>query len=190
MLDEGDERLVHATMAVVDEESMATGAEALGPGPSGHWMAHRDDVYDVDDLARQGITGDTVEVAASWATMAGLYGDVISAVRRVPGTVWASSHLSHAYGDGACLYLSLAGTGDAWYVTAWDAAAGAVLARGAALSHHHGIGLAKARFLPTALGLAHGILADLKRVLDPAGVLNPGKLGLPDPFGDVGWPRS
>jgi alkyldihydroxyacetonephosphate synthase len=104
--------------------------------------------------------------------------------------VWASSHLSHAYGDGACLYFSMAGQGEGWYVAAWDAAAAAVLASGAALSHHHGVGLAKARFLPEALGTAHGVLADLKRALDPAGVLNPGKLGLPDPFGDVGWPRS
>jgi alkyldihydroxyacetonephosphate synthase len=63
-----------------------------------------------------------------------------------------------------------------------------VLAAGAVLSHHHGIGLAKARFMPTALGAAHGVLVDLKRALDPVGVLNPGKLGLPDAFGDVGWP--
>jgi FAD/FMN-containing dehydrogenase len=32
------------------------------------------------------------------------------------------------------------------------------------------------------------VLVDLKRGLDPAGVLNPGKLGLPDPFGEVAWP--
>ena len=190
VLDEGDDLLVDATMAVVGEECTGNAAEELGQGPVDRWMTHRDDAHDVDDLARLVLVGDTMEVAVRWSAAAELYETVTSALRKVEGTVWASSHLSHAYGDGACLYFSLAGRGAGWYVAAWNAGAAAVLASGAALSHHHGVGLAKARFLPAALGTAHGMLADLKRALDPAGVLNPGKLGLPSPFGDAGWPRS
>ncbi|MDQ4068771.1 MAG: FAD-binding oxidoreductase, partial [Actinomycetota bacterium] len=189
VLDEGDPSLVEATMAVVAEECAVGGAEDLGPHLADRWVAHRDDVYDLDDLARQGVAGDTMEVAARWAALPSLYDDVTSALREVDGTVWASAHLSHAYTDGACLYFSLAGRGDGWYVSAWDAAAGTALAHGAALSHHHGVGLAKARFLAAALGPAHAVLAGLKRALDPAGVLNPGKLGLPDRFGAPDWPR-
>ena len=188
VLDEGDPALVDPTLAVVAAECAAAGAEPLGTGPVDRWVARRDDAYDADDLAGQGIYGDTMEVAARWSVVAPLYERLRAAVGDVPATVWASGHLSHAYGDGACLYLSFAGLGADWYVPAWDAAAAVVLDLGAALSHHHGIGLAKARFLPAALGAAHGLLVDLKRALDPAGVLNPGKLGLPDPFGDVGWP--
>jgi alkyldihydroxyacetonephosphate synthase len=188
VLDEGDELLVEAAMEVVDEECSASGADDLGTDPVDRWMANRDHTYDLDELSRQGIVGDTMEVAVHWSAMAALYEEVTAALRRVEGTVWASAHLSHAYGDGACLYFSLAGQGAGWYVSAWDAAAEAVLARRGSLSHHHGIGLAKARFLPAAMGPAHGVLVDLKRALDPAGVLNPGKLGLPDPFGAVGWP--
>jgi len=186
VLDEGDGLLVDAVLAIVAEE--CRGAEELGTGPVDRWVDTRDDTYDTEALARQGIVGDTMEVAASWSTLVALYEGVKAAVAKVPGTVWTSGHLSHAYGDGACVYVTIAGTGDGWYVPAWDAAAGTVLDHGGALSHHHGIGLAKARFLPSALGGAHTVLADLKRTLDPAGVLNPGKLGLPGPFGDVGWP--
>ena len=186
VLDEGDPVLVDATMGVVADET--GGGHPLGTEPVDRWMAHRDDTYDLDELARQGIVGDTMEVAGFWSTLGHMYEQVIAAVRAVPGTVWASAHLSHAYGDGACLYFSIAGQGDGWYVPAWDAAVEVVLAAGGALSHHHGIGLAKARFLPAALGPAHEVLVDLKRALDPAGILNPGKLGLPDPFGDVAWP--
>jgi alkyldihydroxyacetonephosphate synthase len=50
------------------------------------------------------------------------------------------------------------------------------------LSHHHGVGLNRARFVPDALGPAFDVLIALKRALDPHGILNPGKLALPDPF--------
>ncbi len=189
VLDEGDPTMVDAVMAVVGEECRLAEAEVLGTEPVERWMAHRDEVADVDAYARQGIVGDTMEVAARWSALGPLYEDLRTAVNAVPGTVWASGHLSHAYGDGACIYLTFAGQGGlAWYVRAWDAAAATVLRHDGALSHHHGIGLAKARFLPAALGAAHGVLAGLKAALDPAGVLNPGKLGLPDPFGEPGWP--
>lgn len=184
VLDEGDEALVRATMDVVAEEC----GEALADGPVERWLVHRDETYDTDELARQGIFGDTIEVAARWSALGTLYESVLAAVAGVEGTVWTSAHLSHAYGDGACVYITIAGMGAGWYVPAWDAAAGAILAAGGALSHHHGIGLAKARFLPAALGAAHAVLVDVKRALDPAGVLNPGKLGLPHDFGGPAWP--
>ncbi len=59
----------------------------------------------------------------------------------------------------------------------------ATTAAGGALSHHHGIGLNRARYLPGYLGAAFDVLVAVKAALDPAGVLNPGKLGLPSPFG-------
>ena len=184
VLDEGDEALVRATMDIVAEQ----GGEPLGEEPVERWLAHRDDTHDTDELARQGIFGDTIELAGAWSTLATLYQAVLAAVAGIEGTVWTSGHLSHAYGDGACVYVTIAGMGADWYVPAWDAAAGAIVATGGVLSHHHGIGLAKARFLPAALGPAHGVLVDLKRALDPAGILNPGKLGLPHDFGGPAWP--
>jgi alkyldihydroxyacetonephosphate synthase len=63
-----------------------------------------------------------------------------------------------------------------------------VLEHGGALSHHHGVGLNRSRFVRDALGPAFGVLAAVKQSLDPHGILNPGKLGLPDPWGDPAWP--
>jgi alkyldihydroxyacetonephosphate synthase len=64
----------------------------------------------------------------------------------------------------------------------------ATVAAGGAISHHHGVGLARAPWLRPALGEeAFATLVGLKGVLDPAGILNPGKLGLPSPFLPDGW---
>jgi len=201
VLDEADPGLVAATLDVVDQE--CAGSETLDVALVDRWLDHRNDVSALAPLWRAGVVVDTVEVSARWHVLPGLYRDVLSALDAVPGTLVASSHQSHAYTDGACLYFTFAGRppedeaadparADRWigayYRRAWDEVSGATLAAGGALSHHHGIGLNRGRFLADALGPAFDVLASIKSALDPHGILNPGKLGLDSPFGPVPWP--
>ncbi len=52
-----------------------------------------------------------------------------------------------------------------------------VLAEGGSVSAEHGLGQAKAHLLAQAKGaVAVGVMRDIKRLLDPKGILNPGKL--------------
>jgi alkyldihydroxyacetonephosphate synthase len=111
----------------------------------------------------------------------------------VPHARVASCHLSHSYVDGACLYFTFAAAPppdqiEATYVAMWDAGQRAVLAAGGNLSHHHGIGLNRARFMAESMGSSLGVLQAVKDALDPHGILNPGKLGLSSPFGAAPWP--
>ena len=46
------------------------------------------------------------------------------------------------------------------------------------MSHHHGVGRNRARFVARALGDTFPLLEDVKALLDPLGILNPGVLGL------------
>ncbi|HLN17754.1 MAG TPA: FAD-binding oxidoreductase [Acidimicrobiales bacterium] len=198
VLDEADEGLLAATLAVVDEEAAAGGAAALDAALVGRWLEHRNDVSALAPLWRAGIVVDTAEVAGRWSVLDGLATTVTGELARLPGTLVASVHQSHAYPDGACLYFTFAGRapeGDEsagwaedYYRSAWDALTAVVLGRGAAISHHHGIGLNRSRFLPEALGAGFSVLTALKAALDPAGILNPGKLGLPSTHGAVPWP--
>jgi alkyldihydroxyacetonephosphate synthase len=191
VLDEGDPGLVAATMAVVADECAA--AEVLDTGLVGRWLEHRNDVAALEALVSKGFVVDTMEIAGRWADLPSIYDATLDAIGAVDSTLAVSAHQSHAYVDGACLYFTFAGrpeagAKDAYYREVWDAGTRAVLEGGGALSHHHGVGLNRARFVATALGDAFATLVDLKRTLDPAGILNPGKLGLPSPFGEVGWP--
>jgi alkyldihydroxyacetonephosphate synthase len=193
VLDEGDGELVEAVMNVVLEECLDAGADLLDAALVDRWLEHRNDVTALEALISRGYVVDTMEVAARWGALPKMYAEATAAIQAVRETLVASAHLSHSYPDGACLYFTFAGqpepdAREAYYRAAWDAGTRAVLAGGAALSHHHGVGLNRARFVRDALGEAFGVLATVKHALDPRGVLNPGKLGLPDPFGDVAWP--
>ena len=193
VLDEGDPALVAATMSVVADECAA--AEGLDEALVGRWLEHRNDVAALESLISKDFVVDTMEITGRWADLDAIYRSTLDAIGAVESTMAVSAHQSHAYTDGACLYFTFAGrpeatpeAKDAFYRDVWDAGTRAVLAGGGALSHHHGIGLNRARFVASALGDAFGTLVDLKAALDPKGILNPGKLGLPSPFGEVPWP--
>jgi alkyldihydroxyacetonephosphate synthase len=188
-LDEGDPAVVDGAMAIV--AACTAGAQPLDDDLVATWLAHRNDTSALGSLISHGILVDTIEVAARWSALPRLYDDAIAALRAVDGVIAASAHQSHAYTDGACLYFTWAARPqeERVYIAAWDAVTNATLANGGAISHHHGIGFNRGRYMEQALGAgAFGVLTSLKAALDPVGILNPGKLGLPSPFGATPWP--
>ena len=210
VLDEADPALLEATMGIVDDECTAGGAQSMDVALVERWMEHRNDVSALAPLYRAGIVVDTVEVAGRWSVLPELYERTVETLRALDGTLAASAHESHAYPDGACLYFTFAGRrpgaggeggdragarhdhervwAERYYTAAWDAVMGVVDSAGAAISHHHGVGVNRGRFMRRALGEGFGVLRAAKEALDPRGILNPGKLGLPSPFGEVSWP--
>jgi alkyldihydroxyacetonephosphate synthase len=196
VLDEADLDILSGTLTVVDAEcSTEVGAQPLDQALVDRWLGHRNDVSALAPLWRAGIVVDTAEISGPWSALPGLFDDVIGALKEIDGTLAASAHQSHAYPDGACLYFTFGGRGpdgdDEWreryYRQAWDTVTDATMAHGAAISHHHGIGLNRSRFLPRALGSGFEVLRGLKTTFDPNGILNQGKFGLDSPFGPAPW---
>jgi alkyldihydroxyacetonephosphate synthase len=191
VLDEGDQRIVDATMNIVADE--CAHATPLPVHLVEKWMQHRNDTSALQGLTRAGLVVDTLEIAAPWSALPDVFRSVTAALLAVPHARAASCHLSHSYLDGACLYFTFAATPppdavESTYIAMWDAGQRSVLAHGGNLSHHHGVGLNRARFAADALGSAFAVLQSVRNALDPNGVLNPGKLGLPSSFGEVQWP--
>ncbi len=190
VLDEGDVAEVDGTMELVAET--CSGGHPEDVEHVAHWLEHRNDVAALEALISRGYVVDTMEVVGRWRDLPAIYGATLEALNAIEGTVSASAHQSHSYTDGGCLYFTFAAKvepddRDRYYRTAWDIGSRAVLAAGGALSHHHGVGLNRSRFVAEALGPAFDVLVATKAALDPNGILNPGKLGLPSPFGATGY---
>jgi alkyldihydroxyacetonephosphate synthase len=183
---------------LVDLESMAIGRAVtahggtdLGEEPGRRWHERRYDAsYKLADYLKPGgafgdaVALDTMEVAAPWGSLPGTY----DAIRAALGTAMdlVLCHCSHAYSDGACLYFTFgaAAAGDEGsarerYDAGWSAALDAAVGAGATITHHHGVGLLRAPWLRPELGEGGwAMLERIKAALDPAGIANPGKMGL------------
>ncbi len=189
VLDEGDVASVDASMAIVDEEALATdGCHPLDPELVAAWLEHRNDTSGLQALTRKNFVIDTMEIAGPWIRLANVFHEARRALTEA-GARTATCHLSHSYTDGACLYFTFAAKPgdeqadlDRLYRDLWDAGTRAVLAAGGNLSHHHGIGLNRAPYVREGLGSGLDVLNAIKHALDPHGILNPGKMGLDDAF--------
>lgn len=152
----------------------------LGSDPARVWYEHRYAVsYRQSPMFASGGFSDTMEVAATWDRLL----DVYAAVRRALGRkVLLLAHFSHAYHEGCSIYFTFAGRAatdeDALvlYDDVWRSGLAAVLEAGGVISHHHGVGVSKASAMEGEYGPALQIGRAVKEVLDPTGLLNPGKL--------------
>ncbi|MEO5975307.1 MAG: FAD-binding oxidoreductase [Ilumatobacteraceae bacterium] len=193
VLDTGDETLIDATMNMVEVASHRYGAVDGNVELVDQWLHHRNDTSALQALTRKGYIVDTMEVSAPWSKLPAIVDSVRFALLEIAGTRVATCHLSHSYLDGACLYFTFAAEAephklDALYVALWDAAQRAAISAGSNISHHHGIGISRGRFMSESLGGAFEVLKSLKTALDPGDLLNPGKLGLPSRRGKAVWP--
>jgi alkyldihydroxyacetonephosphate synthase len=190
-LDAGECALVVATAglkAIAETEAAAVrnfagAAKHLGEDPWQRWQRHRFDLSAErlkTFLEPAGAYLDTIELAAKWTVLAELHAKVKSAIA-VGGL--ALCHFSHAYEHGACAYFSFGGSGDTEegarndYERAWQGAMSAALELGATISHHHGVGLARAKWVADEMGGWVWVWRGVKEGIDPEGIMNPRALG-------------
>ncbi len=187
---EGDAESVARRRALAVRALRAGGAAYLGQAAGRAWEHGRyQGPYLRDTLMEMGAMVETLETSHTWSRLARLHGAVGAALRDslagqgTPGLVFC--HLSHAYADGASLYFTfISRARHGAEIEQWRevkrAASEAIVAGGGTITHHHAVGRDHAPYMEAEVG-GVGIesLRALKEQLDPAGVMNPGKL-LPD----------
>jgi alkyldihydroxyacetonephosphate synthase len=187
---EGDEGSVARRRALTVRALRSGGAAYLGQAAGRAWEHGRyQGPYLRDTLMEMGAMVETLETSHTWSRFGELHEAVGGAIRQAlaeqgtPGLVFC--HLSHAYRDGASLYftfISRARRGaelEQWAAVK-QAACEAIVAHGGTITHHHAVGRDHAPYMEAEVGQAGlEVLRALKEQLDPAGIMNPGKL-LPD----------
>ena len=164
----------------------AHGGQPAGAGPVTDWRASRFDApYLRDSLLDAGALAETLETATTWGGLIALHEAVCTALTDsltaadAPPVVMC--HVSHLYPAGASLYFTVAAAQAADPVEQWAAAkraaSEAIMASGGTITHHHAVGLDHRDYLTAEIGeLGVRVLRAVKDTLDPAGIMNPGKL--------------
>ncbi len=163
------------------------GARGVGAAPGRAWLKGRFEApYLRDELLTHGVMVETLETAVQWSGLLRAHREVTRAIEQelvaqgTPGIVMC--HLSHVYESGASLYFTLiARQREGHEIAQWQAvkraATDAIVAAGATITHHHAVGRDHRAWMQSEVG-AGGVraLRALKDELDPAGIMNPGKL--------------
>jgi alkyldihydroxyacetonephosphate synthase len=180
---EGVQTVALAEYGAVMDLCAAQGGEKIGPAPVEAWMGRRFDFSTVENiLAENGGLAETIEIAHFWDGILETYYELKEAL--APYAAEVLGHFSHVYPQGTSLYVILLGkdeddsTAEANLLEIWDVAMRICVKNGAAISHHHGSGLARLPYVQDALGSSMPVLQKVKAALDPNGIMNPGKLGL------------
>jgi alkyldihydroxyacetonephosphate synthase len=165
----------------------AAGGVPIGAKPGQAWLRGRyAGPYQRDALLDNDVMVETLETATSWSQLPGLWrgvGDSLRDTLRLRGTPGiVACHISHLYPSGASLYFTFMARRetdaalDQWYAVK-AAACEAIVANGGTITHHHAVGRDHTPWMTAEVGeLGVEILRSAKERLDPAGIMNPGKL--------------
>jgi alkyldihydroxyacetonephosphate synthase len=183
---EGTQAHVESRHAETRAVLQANGGTSLGEAPARAWEHGRFNApYLRDSLLSAGALCETLETATNWSNVSALKAAVTEALTAslaesgTPALVLC--HISHVYPTGASLYFTVVAGQRGNPIEQWRkakaAASDAMMRTGGTITHHHAVGADHRPWMRDEVGdLGVTVLRAVKATLDPAGILNPGKL--------------
>ncbi|MHA1255248.1 MAG: FAD-binding oxidoreductase [Promethearchaeota archaeon] len=179
---EGIERLVDLEILITKETCEKNHGIECGTEPVEHWFETRFRVTETSSTPTFKMVVDTVEIAFLWDNAAEMYHSVLEAVKKVKGVMMITAHVSHFYPNGVGFYFTFVGitpkdmTDLELYQEIWDTVVKTVEDAGGSFGHHHGVGINRSKWMPVEWGKSFETLKNIKKLLDPNNILNPGKI--------------
>lgn len=174
-------------MTKVLEICKKNGGTDLGAEPGEYWWNTRYDFYRPPLQPSYPLLYGTVETITTYDNIHKLYDEKKKLIEE-KYKEWNAeymAHFSHWYPWGTMIY-------DRFYIAnppedakeafrlhnkIWADCSRVNLENGGVLNEHHGIGFKLGWLMPEMYGEMYDVLFDIKKVIDPKGIMNPGKLG-------------
>ena len=184
---EGTQAAVARQLQQVQAIYRQCGAVSLGVSAGKSFEATKYDFPHIRDfLLDRDVTTDVSETSTVWSNIFPLYRDTMeilrAAISESGAHPWAGCHISHTYQSGASVYFTFgfrqqAGLEIDQYLRVKRGVQQAFIDHGATLSHHHAVGTEHLPWLAAEISpLGVQAVAAIKHSLDPANIMNPGRL--------------
>jgi alkyldihydroxyacetonephosphate synthase len=157
----------------------------LEPALCETWWERRYDFYHPPHYPQLPAMWGTIDAVAPYGRIIDVYHSVREALAPFAGDgLRLRTHFSHWYEWGSMVYPrfvidDVSGIEDPLrlYKRIWATGVEAILESGGLMNDHHGVGSTLAPYVERQWGASYATLTRIKQALDPAGVMNPGKLG-------------
>ena len=184
---DGDAPQVDYEESAIQKICLSLNAIDWGSAPGEHWWKHRYDFYFPPFAPSLPEMYGTTDTVTNFDNIYNLYlakKQVIEDGYKEWGSTY-TAHFSHWFPWGVMIY-------DRFFIKRppqdprealllhnkiWADSVRASIAHGGVLNEHHGIGFKLGWLMPEQYGSAWPMLKNLKNMLDPHGIMNPGKLG-------------
>jgi len=179
--------IASAQMKRIIDVCLANGGTDLGEAHGQYWWEHRYDFYKPPLHPGYPLMYGTVETVTTYDNITKLY-EAKKKLIEEKYKQWDAkymAHFSHWYPWGTMIY-------DRFYIDhppedaqeafrlhneIWAECSRVNMEHGALLNEHHGIGFKLGWLMRELYGESFNVLLDIKKVIDPKGIMNPGKLG-------------
>jgi FAD/FMN-containing dehydrogenase len=190
---EGPKGIVDATVAEIERVIEMHVHETVAPALIKEWFGDLN--WGLDKIKAEQTTmlndhqlGYTTEVSANWSEIGKVYDAVMNRIRteypHVGDLTMLGGHSSHSYLTGANMYFVYdykincepREEIEKYHIPLNTIIVEEALRFGGSMVHHHGIGKYRAQWTEQEHGSAYYMLAKLKEVFDPRGIMNKGTI--------------